>query len=321
MGLVKRVIGGPRLRVTPEPWQDGAVVSAFWQQVVDNGLVVPSDRPLGDLTAELTTMLGDPDPDVRDGIAYPTLATWIGDGVYDDLLTGLGDGMCVGLEQGLGSREGDSVFIRSYSALVLTECLDRDTAVGLVPRDTVLRWGDRVAAWYVREQDLRGFVPGRGWAHAAAHGADALAALARSPRIGRAELEVLLDVVADRLVAPTEYFLVAGEPDRMAHAVMQVLRRDLLGLDLLEPWVERIAAAGRPAGDRDRHPWFVAGNVQAFLRSLQLQLALGGPHPHVRTDLLLVLIEHLRLTNPHHFLPEPEPGWRAGTPAQQRAPQ
>lgn len=290
---------------------NSGVVASYWQQVLEGGLRVPADRPLGDLTAELTTMLGDPDPEVRDGLAYPLLATWIGDGVYDDLLTGLGDGMCVGLEQGLGSTTSDSVFIRSYSALVLSECVDRDTTAGLVPRETVLRWGDRLATWYVRERDLRGFIPGKGWAHAVAHGADAVAALARSPRLGTAELAVLLDVIADRLVTRTEEFFVAGEPDRIAHAAVQALRRDLLGLDLLEPWIDRIAADGRPSGDIHRHPWFVAANVQAFLRSLQLQLALGGPHPAVRTDLLLVLVEHLRMTNPHHFVPEHQPRRRA----------
>jgi hypothetical protein len=297
------------------------VVSAFWQHVVDNGLQVPTDRPLGDLTAELTTMLGDPDPEVREDVAFPTLATWIDDGVYDDLLTGLGDGMSVGLEQGLGQVDTDSVFIRSYSALVLTECIDRDTVAGLVPRDTVLRWGDRLATWYVRERDLRGFVPGKGLAHAVAHGADALGALGRSPRLGGPELGILLDVVADRVLAATEAFLVAGEPDRMAHAVLQVLRRDLVGLEALEPWVARLAGGGRPGGDRRRNPWHVAGNVQAFLRSLQLQLALGGPHPAVRTDLLLVLVEHLRLTNPQYLVPESRPRRRAESEPQPQLPQ
>jgi hypothetical protein len=297
------------------------VVSAFWQQVVDDGLQVPADRPLGDLTAELTTMLGDPDPGVREDVAYPTLATWIDDGVYDDLLTGLGDGMCVGLEQGLGQSGTDSVFIRSFSAVVLTECVDRDTAVGLVPRDTVLRWGDRLATWYVRERDLRGFVAGKGFAHAVAHGADAVAALARSPRLDEAELGVLLDVLGDRLLAPTTEFLVTGEADRIAHAAIQVLRRDLLGLDRLEPWVARVAAAGRPAGDRTRNPWFVVSNVQAFLRSLQLQLALGGPQPAVRSDLLLVLVEHLRLTNPHYLVPENLSRRRAGSQSLEQSPQ
>jgi hypothetical protein len=271
--------------------------SAFWEQVVADGLKVPHDRPLAELTAELTRMLGDPDPGVREGIAYPTLATWIGDGVYDDLLAGLGDGMCDGLVVALGESGTDSVFRRSYCALVVAECIDRDTAAGLVPREVLLRWGDRVAGWLVRERDLRGFVQGRGWAHAVAHGADALGALARSPQLGRLELTVLLDVVADRLLLPTGDFFTCGEEDRLALAVMHVLRRDLLGFDVLEPWVARVAAAAVPSGDPEHHPFLVAGNAQAFLRSLHLQLALAPRHPAVRADLLLVLIEQLRRSN------------------------
>jgi hypothetical protein len=278
------------------------MASAFWEQVVADGLRVPEGRPLDEMTAELTRMLGDPDPAVRDQIAFPTLATWIGDGVYDELLHGLGDGMCDGLTVGLGESGTDTVFRRSYSALVVTECIDRDTAAALVPTDVVLDWGDRVAGWLVRERDLRGFVPGSGWAHAVAHGADAIGALARSPRFGPLELTVLLDVVADRLLLPTEAFFVCGEPDRLALAVMHVLRRDELGLDVLEPWVNRIAAAASPAGDVHEHPFHVAGNAQAFLRSLHLQLALGPRHPEVRADLLLVLIDQLRRTNAPYFV-------------------
>lgn len=287
-------------------------VSGFWQQVVADGLGLPTTRPLDEMTVELTTMLGDPDPDARDGVAYPTLATWIEDGVYDDLLTGLGDGVAVGLERGLGETGTDTVFTRSFSALVLAECVERDTRARLVPPDQVLRWGDRLMTWYLRERDLRGLVPGKGWAHAVAHGADALAALARSPHLQRNELTVLLDVLADRLLLPTEVFLTTGEADRIAITVAQVLRRDLLEMSLLEPWVARIAAGaafpGDPQGDprsdpsrRDRHQ--VAANAQSFLRSLQLQLALGSPQPPLRTDLLLVLVDQLRATNPGLFTP------------------
>ena len=58
----------------------------FWEGVAAQGHRVPSDRSLVELTTELTVMLGDTDPHVRDGLAYPTLATWIAQGVYDDLL-------------------------------------------------------------------------------------------------------------------------------------------------------------------------------------------------------------------------------------------
>ena len=55
---------------------------AYWSQVKAGGLAVPDDRPLADLTTELTTMLGSPDPSMRDDLAYPTLATWVDRGVY-----------------------------------------------------------------------------------------------------------------------------------------------------------------------------------------------------------------------------------------------
>ena len=282
------------------------MLPAFWRDVLADGLKLPEGRPLDEMTVELTEMLGSPDPDVRDGLAFPALATWIDDGVYDDLLTGLGDGIAVGLERGLGGSGTDDVFVRSYSALVLAECIDRDTRAGLVPTETILRWGDRIASWLMAERDQRGFVPKKGWAHAIAHGADAIGALARSPRLGRNELTVLLDVVGDRLLAPTEAFWVAGEPDRLALAVASILRRDVLPLSLVEPWIARVAAGASPDGDVLRHPYFVSGNAQNFLRSLHLQLSLSGPPPQIRSDLTLVLVEHLRATNPYFFVPLPE---------------
>ena len=277
--------------------------SAFWDRVVADGHKVPDDPPLADLTAELTTMLGSTDPAVRDGIAFATLATWVSEGVYDGLLEGLGDGMTVGLRVGIGEDGTDTVFRRSFSALVLTVCLDRAVSPATreeagVSDDAVLRWGDRLAGWFVRERDLRGYVPGQGWAHALAHGADALGTLARAPVLGRLELTVLLDVVADRLLTPTRARLVHGEDDRMAMATMEIVRRDLVGIDVLEPWLARLSEHAQPAFESEDDPYVLTGNVQSFLRALHLQVALSSRPPAVRADLLLVLIEQLRKSNP-----------------------
>ena len=114
---------------------------AYWSQVKASGLAVPEDRPLAELTTELTTMLGSPDPHMRDGLAYPTLATWVDRGVYDDLIAGLGDGMCAGLTVGLGEHDTDSVFRRAFSVLVLAECIDRDNEQGLLPGAQAARVG------------------------------------------------------------------------------------------------------------------------------------------------------------------------------------
>jgi hypothetical protein len=278
---------------------------AYWSHVKASGLAVPEDRPLAELTTELTTMLGSPDPHMRDGLAYPTLATWVDRGVYDDLIAGLGDGMCAGLTVGLGEQGTDSVFRRAFSVLVLAECIDRDNEQGLVPMLKLLEWGDCIASWYLRERDVRGFVPGKGWAHAVAHGADAIGVLARSPHFGLNELTVLLDVLGDRVLAPVDAPFTHGEPDRMALATMTVLRRNVLPLSVVEPWVARIAtgAAGSAGGDSNTggDPFLATANAEAFLRALHLQLAIAPSPPEIRPDLLLVLMSALRSTNPSYL--------------------
>lgn len=273
--------------------------TGYWHQVQAAGFEVPSDRPLDDLTAELTTMLGSTEAEVRDGTAYPALATWIDRGVYDDLLSGLGDGMVAGLSVGLGESGTDSVFRRSFSALILAECLERTNEQHLLPGAKVLDWGDRIAVWFLSEADTRGFVPGKGWAHAIAHGADTIGALGESPHLAGGEHAVLLDVLAERLLQqPADAPLTAGEPDRIAAAAMRILRRNTLSTEVLEPWVHRIGAAGNPFGGRvDRDPFAPTAAPQAFLRSLFIHLSLAPEPPTVRPDLLLVVIEALRMTN------------------------
>src|SRR3954453_19640283 len=181
----------------------GRMSTAYWDQVRSAEMAVPTDRSVTDLTAELTTMLGSIDPVERDETAYAILAAWVSEGVYDDLLAGLGDGMTAGLVRGLGESGTDSVFRRSFSALVLAECIARDNAESLLPPGKILDWGDRVSGWLVRERDVRGFGPGGGRAPGVAHGADALAVLAESPHLGLNELTVVLDVLADRVTEET----------------------------------------------------------------------------------------------------------------------
>lgn len=276
-----------------------------WTQVLANEYQVPDDRSLPELTAELTTMLGDPDPHARDEVAFPVLATWVSEGVYDDLLVGLGDGIAAGLATGLGETGTDTVFRRTFSALVLGCVIERDTEERLVPGEQVLRWGDRIVGWYLRENDLRGFVPGRGWAHAVAHGADAIGALATSPHLTKAELAVLLDVIADRALSATEPLL-CGEPDRMASAALEVFRRNLVPVSDVESWLGRLEERANPFGGSDvteRDPYASTTNPQALLRAVYLQLAFGSQPPADRADLMLVTVDALRRTNPFTLKP------------------
>jgi hypothetical protein len=125
-----------------------------------------------------------------------------------------------------------------------------------------------------------------------------VAVLANSPHMGLNELTVLLDVIADRVLMETPTPLTSGEPDRLAVATMAILRRRVVPLRIIEPWLARVTAAAstRPEAS-DRDPYLATANPEAFLRALHIQVAFAPEPIDVRADLLLELAAALRTTN------------------------
>jgi hypothetical protein len=286
--------------------------AAYWEKVVAHDYVVPDDRPLDDMTVELVGLLGSGDPHLRDDLALRVLCAWVGQGVFDDLLAALGDGVCEGLRPGVGENGAPSVFRRSYSARVLAAAIERDNRVRALHPTTVLHWGDRGLGWLVAERDLRGHVVGSGRAYAVAHGADLVRALAMSRHLDEGGLMVLLDSIADRLLAPTHYLFTSHEDDRLAYATMALLHRDLVDMALLGPWTDRLAGAWSGAERYDAQVPPQSVNTLAFVRALHLQLLLGvralddaqaehfSGRPAVRVELLAALQRMLRATGPYY---------------------
>lgn len=113
---------------------------AYWQSVRNSGMPVPTERPIADSAAELIAMLGDSRPHVRDSLVLRILSTWLASGAFDQSLAAFGDGILPGLERGLGSDDDDTVYRRSYSALLLAHVLGRDNTSYVLDETTVMRW-------------------------------------------------------------------------------------------------------------------------------------------------------------------------------------
>lgn len=291
---------------------------SYWERVVADGYRVPHGAALNDLTTELVAMLGDPDPRVRDDIACSILTTWTNEGVYDDLLGGLGDGLLHGLRVGIGENGTPSVLRRSLSAMVLAGVVRRDNSVQVLSSTTILTWADRTVTWLLAERDLRDWASEIGWVQPIAHGADLIGALVTSRYFSRDELTVLLDVIAERLLTETNYRLVSGECDRLAYATMSLLHRNLITVDVLETWLERIAASWAKPLEPGQRETAVRANCIAYARALHLQLLLGvtgtptqeiigkpGATPTCRPDLLIALQRALRTSAPDMFRQQP----------------
>ncbi|WP_293771523.1 DUF2785 domain-containing protein [Sporichthya sp.] len=300
-----------------------ALDPGFWEDVLARGAAVPADRRLDDMTVELVEMLGDLDPHLRDDLALTVLLRWIAAGVYDDLLPAMGDGISEGLRPGLGEDGTPSVLRRSFSARVLAAVIDRDNVLHGMHREAVLRWGDRGLSWLVAERDLRGHVPGAGRAHALAHAADLLRALARSRHLQAEGLGVLLDTLADRLLRPTTHSFSGLEADQLGFAAMTLLHRDAVDTVTVQGWIHRLAAGWAGTWTQTGPVPAQVANTVAFTRALHLQLLLGvrrgrggreqaaleGP-PAARVEVLATLQAVLRTSGPHFEPSRPIPGTR-----------
>lgn len=168
----------------------------------------------------LVADLASPDPVVRDDGAYAELTRVVLAGeLTSDQSLRLGALMV----ERLTHPEPQA---RSFAPLVLAVLATR----GVVQPG----WVEAVCRWYTTEPDLRGHDPELGWVHAAAHGADCLAAFGAA---GAGAPQGLLVTLAQRLVAPTAYVFRDQEDDRIAHAAATLLSDGRMGAEADDGWL------------------------------------------------------------------------------------
>ncbi|MGD9905240.1 MAG: DUF2785 domain-containing protein [Vicinamibacterales bacterium] len=211
-----------------------------WISLAKSGFAVPPGQTAAGLLVEMNPLLASPDPVLRDEVAYSAAERWIlrDQLVPPDDLRRLLALWSANLDVGLGNAGDDRVFGRSFSALCLSLLAARDVSAPFLGPDEFRRVLDRLLDYFVRERDLRGFDPTRGWMHAPAHTADALKFLARSTHFTAADLPRLLEAVRSRLVT-TDAVFAWGENDRIAWALHAAVRRPDADATAIESWAAR----------------------------------------------------------------------------------
>ena len=213
-----------------------------WVSIAKNDYKIPEGHTLEELTKTLFGYLGDTDPELRDDIAYIVFANFLKREMYSkDEIRKHVDELLSNLEKGIGEIETDSVFLRTFSVLLLAEIVYNDNKKPLLDKDQVhivLKKG----LWYLdAEKDPRGYIPVKGWAHALAHTADLLQELGKSRFVEQNDLEKILQAIAVKIVHSANWVYVHSEDDRLSNAVVAIIKRDMLTLDFLSEWVKSLA--------------------------------------------------------------------------------
>ena len=268
---------------------------AYWRAIAKDNYAVPANQSAGALAHEVSQLLGSPDPELRDDLAYSILVRWI----YrlkvlqtSDLLA-LADEWRDNLKIGIGESGTNSVLKRSFSALCLSLMAEREAKAPFLGEARYHQLVADAVTYLQSERDLRGYDGTVGWIHASAHTADLLQALARSPMLTKGEENSILAALAVRLsTAPQVY--TQGEQDRMAGAALAVIRRPAFEAPSFESWLKR-------AEEEDKQVWANPltqeslarfQNHTYFLQALTVRLALEPESPRVteyRTRVLAIL--------------------------------
>ena len=230
--------------------------------------VVPDAATRHGLALALTACLGDPNPFIRDGVAFEALTTWMRGTLLDTpTLTALRSELIDAL-----ARPDPEGFNRPFSTLVLAEVArtDRiDAWMTEADRDLTVR----AAALYLsRITDYRAFTDQEGFRHGVAHGADLVLQLTLNPAVTKPQIDHMLLAVASQVSPDANVAYWAGEPERLARPVLFAAQRKLHTADEWPSFFQEITnpkplrswkvAFSSELGIRKRH------NVRAFLLSV-----------------------------------------------------
>ncbi len=206
--------------------------------IVAADLAVPEDGRAPDIARAAFDELASTDPELRDELAYRVLGSWITEDVLEPedvrvLLTRALDGIQNGVDDG----EGDGVFGRSFAMLIVAAALYRDNRNPFLAER---EWGSALAGvhdYSLRERDLRGHTGSKGWAHAAAHAADALDELIRSRYAAADECRLAFEGLAS-LVSRAQSVYVDEEDDRISLALATLVETGKVSPTELSAWLE-----------------------------------------------------------------------------------
>ena len=218
----------------------------FWRAILNQRGAVPEHESADALSHELSGMLASPDPELRDDLAYSILATWIlrGNVLSSPTLIALTDEWRANLKSGIGETGTNSVLKRSFSALCLSEMARRDAKESFMGPERYHALVSESIAYMQDERDLRGYDRTLHWIHSAAHTADLLAALANNASLTKQESDAILRAIQSRLATATGVFT-QGEQDRLANAVVSVIRRSDFDSAGFAPWLSEFQKEDR----------------------------------------------------------------------------
>ncbi|WP_018750871.1 DUF2785 domain-containing protein [Paenibacillus sanguinis] len=264
------------------------------QQIRDNNYIIPNEISIEELIIEMMNHIGAIDSELRDNLIYNTFNHWIVNkkmsaGLVKRILyTALDDEH---LFYGLDEGHNDKVFTRTFSILLVPLALEYNESVLFLSKQDFEYIYSRVYGYFTLEQDLRGYIEGKGWAHAVAHTADALESLVASSYCSVDHCIEVLDLIKKKF-CNYSYAFINSEDDRIAEVIVRIIRRDILRKGFMSDWIEQLSVVEYIGSYPEDE--ILRTNAKNLLRSIYFKLIIhdANLYKDVTTTIIRVM-KHL----------------------------
>jgi len=184
--------------------------------------------------------IGNKDPIIRDELIYSIMSNWIIENHIDDkakknILNKLISEN--NLFYNIGLKKDDSVFKRSFSVLIIPPLIYSHRQKSYLTKSEIKNSFNEVCRYFVLENDLRGFIKHKGWAHSAAHTADALDEFALCKELDENDLKEILRLIKNK-ISNNSYVFVNEEDERMCTTVESIISRKILSDEFIHNWIK-----------------------------------------------------------------------------------
>ncbi len=247
----------------------------------ENKFALQDDAARQTLALALVSCLSDPDPDIRDGVAYEALATWMRSKALNaETIRTLKQTLLEIVDGTSKTASKDSNgFARPFAALVLAEIARVDRVSPFMSTYDRTAFVNAAAKYMSSIKDYRGYSDKEGWRHNVAHGADWLMQLSLNENIGPEDFKAIRGAVQSQIRADSKHAYIHGEAARLARPILFLAGRGAFTQSEWTAWIEKIAAPApmtswgaafqSESGLAQRH------NLKLFLNALYLNASLS----------------------------------------------
>lgn len=224
----------------------------------------------------MLTYIGSTDSELRDQLIYSSFCKLVLDnqiehGLLIELLA-----CCLTDEllfKGVGENGTDSVFTRSFTTLLIALILYKDNQDDFLNQNMVHKVKDKLIDYIKIEEDLRGFVSDKGWAHSIAHVADAFEQLVKSSKLKPESYTDIISPLWNKIFV-YDYVYIHDEDERILIPILEILNRGfkIEEVEILLKCVPITLKQYRKQIAEEQY-WILVANCKLFLKSLYTKLS------------------------------------------------